>query len=218
MPVNLNNLKKILDETGSHNATLVAVSKTKPNEEILEVFQAGHQIFGENYVQELLEKQSTLPPDIHWHFIGHLQSNKVKFISPFISLIHGVDSAGLLQEINRQAIKQNRVIDCLLQIHIAEEETKFGFSFDEADAFLQSPGLKAFANVHIKGLMGMATFTDQEKQIKKEFRSLADFYNRLKTNHGFSILSMGMSSDYRLALDEGSNMVRIGSAIFGDRK
>ena len=195
--------------------SLVAVSKTKPVEDILELYNYGHRDFGENYVQELVEKAEKLPDDLRWHFIGHLQTNKVKFIIPFIYLIHGVDSLRLLKEINKQAEKNKRIIDCLLQVHIAQEETKFGF--DESE--LLSLELKQFANVKIKGLMGMASLTDDINKIRIEFKSLKTLFEKLKTqNPELSILSMGMSADYKIALEEGSNMVRIGSLLFGERK
>lgn len=222
MSVNISQLKKILSELNECNATLVAVSKTKSVEAIKAVYDSGHKIFGENYVQELVDKHGQLPKDIQWHFIGHLQTNKVKFIAPFVSLIHGVDSLKLLKEINNEAKKNNRIINCLLQIHIADEETKFGLSFEEAEQILNSSEVKEMKNISIKGLMGMATLTDNENQIRKEFKSLRQFFERVKTNFQFSILnfqflSMGMTSDYKIALEEGSTMVRIGSAIFGER-
>lgn len=198
--------------------TLIAVSKTKPNELILEAYGAGQKDFGENYVQELVDKHEQLPKDINWHFIGHLQSNKVKYIAPFVHLIHGVDSFRLLQEINKQAQKNNRIINCLLQIYIAQEETKFGLSFEECETILSSAEFKELKNVNVCGFMGMASNTDNEKQIRKEFRSLNQFHNKLSTlTPQLSTLSYGMSSDYKIAIEEGSNMVRIGSLIFGAR-
>ena len=204
--------------------TLVAVSKTKPNAAILEAYEAGQRDFGENYVQELVDKHEQLPKDIHWHFIGHLQSNKVKYIAPFVYLIHGVDSFKLLQEINKQALKNNRVIDCLLQLYIAKEETKFGLSFDECEAILTSDAFKTLKNISIKGFMAMASNTDNAEQIKAEFRSVKEFAEKASSvfvpitiGVPFSILSYGMSSDYKLALEAGSNMLRIGSTIFGER-
>lgn len=200
------------------DVTLVAVSKTKPNALIEEAYAAGQRDFGENYVQELTEKQPVLPADIRWHFIGHLQSNKVKFIAPFVHLIHGVDSLKLLQEINRQAIKNNRRIDCLLQLYIAEEETKFGLSFEECEALLASEAFGALKNISVKGFMAMASNTDNEEQILKEFTSVKRFFDTLKPHYpSLSILSYGMSGDYRLALQAGSTMLRIGSTIFGSR-
>jgi len=216
---NLNNIKSSLPE----HVTLVAVSKTKPNADISEAYDAGQRVFGENYVQELVEKQEQLPKDIQWHFIGHLQSRKAKLIAPFVSLIHGVDSLKLLQEINKQAQKNNRVIDCLLQVHIADEETKFGLDENELDEMLNQVqhDNSQFKNVRVVGLMGMATFTDDQNQIKKEFqylKSLFDKYAKLKTeNWQLNTLSMGMSGDYELAISCGSTMVRIGSSIFGNR-
>ncbi len=211
------NLAKLKRELPAH-VTLVAVTKTHPPEKILEAYQAGHRIFGENKVQELVSRQEQLPKDIEWHLIGHLQTNKVKYIAPFISLIHSVDSLKLLQEINKQALKHNRTIDCLLQIHIAEEETKFGLSFGEAQQLLASNEIQQIRNIRIKGLMGMATFTSDESQIRKEFRSLKTLFGQLSTNNKqLSTLSMGMSSDYKIAIEEGSTLVRVGNAIFGSR-
>ena len=209
---NIVNLKSSIP-TG---VTLVAVSKTKPNKLILEAYNAGQKDFGENYVQELVDKQKELPKDIHWHFIGHLQSNKVKQIAPFIHLIHGVDSLSLLQEINKQALKNNRVIDCLLQVFIATEETKFGLSFEECEALLNSKEFKQLQNVKVCGFMAMASNTDNETQIRKEFKSLKIFSTKQQTLN-IKHLSFGMSSDYKIAIEEGSNMVRIGSLIFGER-
>ena len=214
MSVNLKAFASIKEELKSFNAELVAVSKTKPQGDILQVYNAGQRLFGENYVQELTEKYETLPKDIEWHFIGHLQSNKVKYIAPFISLIHGVDNFNLLQEINKQALKNNRVIDCLLQIYIAEEETKFGISYEECRAIIDSKEFTELKNIRITGLMGMATLTDNLIQMQKEFHSLFEFYKRLQTaDSGLKTLSMGMTSDYKIALSAGSNMVRIGSDI-----
>lgn len=212
-----NNLKTILKELEPTKTTLVAVSKTHPPELILEAYNAGQRIFGENKVQEMEAKYEALPKDIQWHLIGHLQTNKVKYIAPFVSLIESVDSFKLLQEINKEAAKNNRVIDCLLQIFIAKEETKFGLSFDEATAIILSPETKTLKNIRIIGLMGMATLTDNRTTIRNEFKSLKQFYDSLKAEYGFSILSMGMSSDYKIAIEEGSNLVRIGSALFGQR-
>jgi len=219
MSVNISNLKNILTELKARNATLVAVSKKKSVEEIKQVYNAVHKIFGENYVQELKVKHEALPKDIQWHFIGHLQTNKVKVIAPFVSLIQSVDSFKLLKEINKEGKKNNRVINCLLQIHIAQEETKFGLSFTEAEEVLKSPDVNAMKNISIKGLMGMASLTENTSQIQKEFRSLKNFLVQLQTlNFELRTLSIGMTSDYKLALSEGSSMVRIGSAIFGERK
>lgn len=214
-------IKESLDKIKSSipaGVTLVAVSKTKSNELILEAYNAGQKDFGENYVQELVDKQKQLPKDINWHFIGHLQSNKVKQIAPFIHLIHGVDSLKLLQEINKEAIKNNRTINCLLQIFIATEETKFGLSFEECEALLKSEEFKQLQNVKVCGLMAMASNTSNESQIRKEFKSLKNFNAQLSTlKSQLSTLSYGMSSDYKIAIEEGSNMVRIGSLIFGER-
>ena len=194
------------------NVHLVAVSKTKSNELIIEAYGAGQRIFGENKVQELVEKEESLPKDIEWHMIGHLQTNKVKYIAPFVSLIHAVDSKKLIKEINKRAKQNNRVIPCLLQVHIAQEESKFGLDKDGVIEILKTD----FPNVSIVGLMGMATFTDNKNQVRKEFKYLKDSYDELKENQpNFSILSMGMSGDYSIAIEEGSNMVRIGSSIFG---
>lgn len=210
----LNQLLSELPET----VTLVAVSKTKPNEAIEEAYQAGQRVFGENKVQELVSKWETLPKDIQWHMIGHLQRNKVKYIAPFVSLIHSVDSLRLLQEIDKQAKKNNRVIDCLLQVHIAQESTKFGFDEAELVEFINSDDPKELNNVRIRGLMGMATFTSEEDQLRAEFSSLKQIYERQKAAfEDFDILSMGMSGDYQLAIEEGSTMIRVGSAIFGAR-
>jgi len=206
--------QKINDELRLSNITLVAVSKTKPIEDILALYNLGQRDFGENYVQELAEKAEKLPTDVRWHFIGHLQSNKVRSIVPFIYLIHGVDSLKLLKEINKQAEKYKRVIDCLLQVHIAQEETKFGFD----ETVLLGLDLKQFPNVRIKGLMGMASLTEDINKIRIEFRSLKTLFEKLKAqNPELSLLSMGMSADYKIALEEGSNMVRIGSLLFGER-
>jgi PLP dependent protein len=201
--------------------TLVAVSKTKPISDLIEAYNAGQRIFGENKIQEMAEKWEAMPKDIEWHMIGHVQTNKVKFMAPFVSLIHGVDSLKLLEEINKQAIKNNRKIDCLLQIHIAEEETKFGLDEKELNEILSSTTFQEMKNIRIVGLMGMATFTNNQEQIKKEFthlKSIFDKTNQLQTsNFKIQTLSMGMSGDYQLAIECGSTMVRIGSSIFGGR-
>jgi pyridoxal phosphate enzyme (YggS family) len=204
------------------NVCLVAVSKTKPASDILEAYQAGQRHFGENKVQELCDKQALLPNDICWHLIGHLQTNKVKYIAPFIHLIHSVDSLKLLLEINKQAAKQNRTITILLQFHIAQEETKFGLNLDEAIEILNSDAFKNCENVVIQGVMGMASFVDNPEQIRKEFRTLKYYFDFLKnsyfaTNLDFREVSMGMSGDYQLAIEEGSTLVRVGSSIFGGR-
>lgn len=208
------NLKQIKDDVPPA-VTVVAVSKTKPADVIQEAYEAGHVDFGENKVQELCQKHETLPKNIRWHMIGHLQRNKVKYIAPFVHLIHGVDSERLLNEINKQGAKNDRIIDVLLQIHIAEESTKFGFSYEDAEAVLSKA--KELENVRITGLMGMASYTDNTAQLTAEFSGLQDFYNRLKATNKWTTLSMGMSNDYKLAVDLGSNMIRVGSLIFGSR-
>ena len=214
---NLLKIKSSLPE----NVTLVAVSKTKPIADLLEAYNAGQRIFGENKIQEMTEKWEQMPKDILWHMIGHIQTNKVKFMAPYVSLIHGVDSLKLLEEINKQAIKNNRIIDCLLQIHIAEEETKFGLDEQELNDLLSSESFKNFNNIRIVGLMGMATFTENQSQIKKEFEHLKSIFDTLQNlkikNFQMNTLSMGMSGDYKLAIACGSTMVRIGSSIFGGR-
>ena len=211
------NIFQIKSEFPKH-VTLVAVSKTKPIELIREAYEAGQRDFGENYAQELEEKEIQLPKDIKWHAIGHLQTNKVKYIAPFVHLIHAVDSLNLLEEINKRAFKNNRKIDCLLQIYIAKEETKFGFSPEECEELLQSDEFKNLRHVNIVGLMGMASNTSNNNQIRDEFHLLKTLFDKLSIlNKKFSILSMGMSSDYKIAIEEGSNMVRIGSSIFGER-
>ena len=212
-----NRLQKVKESLPSQ-VTLVAVSKTHPVASVEEAYQAGQKDFGENKVQELLQKQKQLPADIRWHLIGHLQTNKVKQVVSFISLIHSVDSIKLLQEINKQALKVNRMVDCLLQIHIASEETKFGMSYAECRELLDSGLLKDMKGVRIRGLMGMASNTNDENQIRNEFKGLRDFFEECKLkDFRFDILSMGMSSDYLMAVSEGSNMVRVGSTIFGER-
>jgi len=216
------NIKRLKNETDTIKVQLIAVSKTKPEEEVLEAYDAGQRIFGENMVQELVDKYEHLPKDIEWHLIGHLQSNKVKYIAPFISMIQSVDSLKLLQEIDKHAQKHNRVIDCLLQVYIADEETKYGLGFDETIEFLRSEEFATLKNVRIRGLMGIATNTDNEKQIKEEFYELKTFFDGIKQGffrkeNSFDTLSMGMSSDYKIAIEQGSNMVRLGSNIFGQR-
>lgn len=201
---------------------LVAVSKTKPNEDILKAYHSGHKIFGENKVQDLTRKHEELPKDIEWHFIGHLQSNKVKYLAPFVSLIHGVDSRKLLKVINKEAKKQGRIIPCLLQFHIAQESTKFGLSLEEAREILNSETYKSFGNIKIVGVMGMATYTDNENQIREEFRMLNTIFKTLKDEYfkgtdDFCEISMGMSDDYLIAIEEGSTLIRVGSKIFGPR-
>ncbi|MEZ2440673.1 YggS family pyridoxal phosphate-dependent enzyme [Chitinophaga sp. RCC_12] len=224
MAINLAAYHEVLDRLHPHHARLVAVSKTKPVEDIAAFYAAGQRIFGENYVQELTEKQTLLPADIEWHFIGHLQSNKVKFIAPFVHTIHAVDSLKLLQEINKQAAKHQRIIHCLLQVHIAAEETKFGMDTQELQQLLQTyqAGPSAFSQVRIAGMMGMATNTSNETQIREEFHQLRELFGSVKTTYFnneayFKELSIGMSADYHLALQEGSTLVRIGSLLFGER-
>ncbi|MCD7972517.1 MAG: YggS family pyridoxal phosphate-dependent enzyme [Candidatus Azobacteroides sp.] len=211
-------IKKTLPES----VNLVAVSKFHPVEAIEEAYQGGQRIFGESKAQELQKKAVILPKDIEWHFIGHLQTNKVKYIAPFVSLIHSMDSVKLLEEVNKQEQKHSRVVPCLLQIHIAEEETKFGLDMEECRNLLSSTAFGNFSNIAVHGLMGMATFTDNEEQIRKEFRQLRTFFNDIKkqfflNNDNFNILSMGMSDDYPVAVEEGSTMIRVGSRIFGER-
>ncbi len=215
------NIKTLKKETGPLNVALIAVSKTKPAEEVQEAYDAGQRLFGENIVQELVEKHAHLPGDIAWHLIGHLQSNKVKYIAPFISMIQSVDSLKLLEEINKQAKKNNRVIDCLLQVYIADEETKFGLGFYEIIDLLRSEEISSLKNIRIRGLMGIATNTGKEKQIKEEFYELRTFFDGIKQSFfrkddDFDTLSMGMSSDYKIAIEQGSTMVRLGSTIFGN--
>jgi pyridoxal phosphate enzyme (YggS family) len=221
MAINKENYSKISAELESRNITLVAVSKTKPASDILDLYNLGHRDFGENYVQELQEKQEELPKDIKWHFIGHLQSNKIKYIAPFVYLIHGIDSFKLLKEVDKQAKKIDRNINVLLQVHIAQEETKFGLDETELDEIVNSPELPGLKNVNIQGLMGMASFTEDKEKVRNEFRylkSLFDKYAQLQTtNYKVQTLSMGMSADYPIAIEEGTTLVRIGSLIFGER-
>lgn len=215
------NYRKIKDNLPS-NVQLIAVSKTKTNEDILKVYQIGHRVFGESKAQEMVPKYEALPKDIYWHMIGHLQTNKVKYIAPFVRLIHSVDSFKLLKTINKEAKKNNRVIDCLIQMHIAEEESKYGFDIEELNHVLCTPEFGQLDNICIRGLMGMATFTDNIQQIRKEFRSLKTHFDNIHRNFfadqdTFNIVSMGMSDDYFVAIEEGSNMIRVGSSIFGQR-
>ncbi|CAM3522295.1 YggS family pyridoxal phosphate-dependent enzyme [Flavobacterium chungbukense] len=214
---NLNTIKATLPE----HVTLVAVSKTKPVSDLMQAYEAGQRIFGENKIQEMTEKWEEMPKDIQWHMIGHVQSNKVKFMAPYVTLIHGVDSLKLLQEINKQALKNNRTIDCLLQIYIAEEESKFGLDENELTELLTSVEFKELKNIRILGLMGMATFTEDHNQIKKEFTHLKSIFDSIEEqkadNCTLNTISMGMSGDYQLAIECGSTMVRIGSSIFGGR-
>ena len=217
-----NNLKRLLDELNGKGVKLVAVSKYHPVEMLQEAYDAGQRIFGESHVQELDMKQKVLPKDIEWHFIGHLQTNKVKYIAPYVTLIHAVDSMKLLKEIDKQATKVGRVIDCLLQVHVAKEETKFGFLPEELREMLEEGEWKELKHVRIRGLMCMATNTDDEVQIHGEFREVKELFEAVKmrhfsTNEAFSELSMGMSDDYRIAIEEGSTMIRVGSRIFGAR-
>ena len=216
------NLRKLKKELDSYDAKLIAVSKTKSNEEIMEAYNAGQRIFGENQVQELADKYEHLPKDIEWHLIGHLQTNKVKYIAPFISLIHSVDSLKLLIEINKQAAKNKRIIDCLLQVYIADEDTKFGLGYDETIELLRSEEYSQLKNIRIVGLMGIATNTKLEKQINDEFNELKVFFEGIKQSffrkeESFKEISMGMSGDYKIALENGSTMIRVGSTIFGSR-
>ncbi|MEO5777982.1 MAG: YggS family pyridoxal phosphate-dependent enzyme [Flavobacterium sp.] len=207
---NLNKIQSTIPE----NVTLVAVSKTKPVPHLMEAYNAGQRVFGENKIQEMTEKWEQMPKDIQWHMIGHVQTNKVKYMAEYVILIHGVDSLKLLQEINKQAAKHNRVIDCLLQMYIAEEETKFGLDKNELNEILKQVQHESLQNIKIVGLMGMATFTENQMQIKKEFQYLKSVFNK---HPQFTTLSMGMSGDYKLAIECGSTMVRIGSSIFGGR-
>lgn len=216
------NIANLIQKIDKKSCKLIAVTKTQPLDKIKEAYQAGCRSFGENRVQELIEKQSHLPSDIEWHMIGHLQTNKVKYIAPFIHLIHSVDSIQLLREINKQAQKHNRIIPCLLQLHIAEEETKFGFSTDELQTILESREYEKLPHITINGLMGIATLTEDEQVIRKEFQLIKRWFETIKATYRsphliMSELSIGMSHDYTIALDEGSTMIRIGSAIFGER-
>jgi pyridoxal phosphate enzyme (YggS family) len=218
MSVQVSMYQSLLEWCSERNVTLVAVSKTKPVSDIMALYELGHRDFGENYVQELVQKQEELPKDICWHFIGHLQSNKVKYIAPFVHMIHGIDSIKLLQEVNKQATKVGRIIDCLLQMHIAQEETKFGLDLDELSNILEQ--LHNFPFVRVRGLMGMASFTENQVQVKQEFAQLKKYYDQANASlvsNKLDILSMGMSGDYSLAVDEGSTLVRIGSLLFGAR-
>ncbi|GAB2564220.1 YggS family pyridoxal phosphate-dependent enzyme [Spirosoma aerophilum] len=212
---------RLIESELQNKAKLIAVTKTKPVEMLQEAYDAGCRRFGENKVQEMADKQPQLPTDVQWHLIGHLQTNKVKYIASFVTLIHAVDSLKLLQEINKQAAKHNRTIDCLLQIYIADEETKFGLSPEEAETLLQSPELDQLPNIQVIGLMGLATNTDDTDKVRQEFRGLKQLYDKLgqiqRPMIQFQELSMGMSGDYQIALEEGSTMIRVGSAIFGSR-
>lgn len=215
------NLNKVR-ATVPNDVTLIAVSKTKPVTDLQEAYDAGQRIFGENKALEMRDKHQELPKDIQWHFIGHLQTNKIKYIAPFVSLIHSIDSISLLEAVNKEAVKNNRVIDCLLQFHIAKEETKFGLDIEEAEEILKSDSYKNLNNINIIGVMGMATFTDDVNQIRNEFKSLKNIFNILKERYfqdkeSFKEISMGMSDDYPIAIEEGATMVRVGSKIFGAR-
>lgn len=210
---NLDKLKSTLPS----EVTLVAVSKTKPISDLLEAYNAGQRVFGENKIQEMEAKWNEMPKDIEWHMIGHVQTNKVKYMAHFVSLVHAVDSIKLLKEINKQALKNNRIIDCLLQVKIAEEDNKYGMNEAELHALLTSEEVQSFENTKIVGLMGMASFTDNMGQVSAEFQKLKTYYNELKETYQFDILSMGMSGDYQLAIENGSNMIRVGSKIFGER-
>ena len=226
MAINNQAYKEINEELKGRNITLVAVSKTKPVDDILDMYRLGQRDFGENYVQEMVDKAAQLPKDIRWHFIGHLQTNKVKYIAPFVSLIHGVDSLKLLTEINKHAEKNKRTVECLMQVHIAQEETKFGLDEAELSLLVQQLANLQLNNIHVCGLMGMASFTDNTDTVTKEFKDLKRIFDKFSSssdaisvlkNFGLRILSMGMSSDYKIAIEEGSNMVRIGSLLFGAR-
>lgn len=211
------NIQKIKSELPD-DVTLVAVSKTKPNEDLMQAYDAGQRVFGENKAREMEQKHEELPKDIEWHFIGHLQRNKVKYIAPFVKLIHSLDSLRLAKEINKRANNEDRVIDCLVQLHISGEETKFGFDYDEAIEFLRSEPLKELQNIRIVGAMGMALHTDDKSVLKKQFGELKSFFDKMKKEYDhFKVLSMGMTNDYEVAVEEGSNMVRLGSSIFGPR-
>lgn len=223
MSANIEQYHQLLQELNPTGATLIAVSKTKPNEDVLGLYEAGQRDFGENYVQELVGKSESLPQDIRWHFIGHLQSNKIKYIAAFVHLIHGVDSLKLLEAINKEGRKINRVIHCLLQVHIANEETKFGLDTDEALAAAKKIfNEKGYEHVLVRGLMGMASFSDDTAQVRNEFKTLKTLFNKIKVEEhapsSFDTLSMGMSGDYTIAIEEGSNMVRVGSLLFGARQ
>ncbi|MBO5848445.1 MAG: YggS family pyridoxal phosphate-dependent enzyme [Bacteroidales bacterium] len=212
----------IVKATVPANVTLIAVSKTKPVSDLQEAYDAGQRIFGENKALEMRDKHQALPADIQWHFIGHLQTNKIKYIAPFVTLIHAIDSLSLLEAVNKEAAKNNRIIDCLLQFHIAQEETKFGLDMNEARAMLESESFKNLNNINICGVMGMATFTDNAAQVRDEFKNLKNIFETLKENYfkendSFKEISMGMSDDYPIAIEEGATMVRVGSKIFGAR-
>ena len=213
----VDNLQIISSSLPKH-VSLVAVSKTKPISDIQEAYDAGQRIFGENKIQEMVEKHEVLPKDIEWHMIGHLQRNKVKYMAPFVDLVHGIDSLKTLKEINKQALKHHRNINCLLQVKIAQEETKFGLETNEIESILSNSAFNELKNITITGLMGMASFIDDSSQVSKEFQSLKIIFDKLKTHHSsLTTISMGMSGDYKLAIEAGSNMIRVGSSIFGER-
>jgi len=219
--MNIQKYQKIKHEI-PENVRLIAVSKTKPESDILQLYELGQRIFGENKAQELKQKHENLPKDIAWHFIGHLQTNKIKYIIPFVHLIHSIDSFNLLKEVNKQALKNNRQVSCLLQFHVATEETKYGFSFQEAVEMLQNPEFENLKNVSIVGIMGMASLTDDRSQIRREFSTLYSFFEKLKATYfkgkdSFKEISMGMTDDYDIAIEEGATLIRVGSAIFGER-
>ena len=219
--MNVEKYQEIL-RTIPENVQLIAVSKLHPASEVEAAYAFGQRDFGENWAQEMKEKHEILPQDIRWHFIGHLQTNKIKYIIPYVHLIHSIDSFKLLQEVDRQAAKSGRIVGCLLQFHVATEDTKFGFSMDECEAMLQSPEFAFLKNVEIKGVMGMASFTDDTAQVRREFQLLHSYFTKLKSEYfadqlSFKELSMGMTGDYRIAIEEGSTMIRVGSAIFGER-
>jgi pyridoxal phosphate enzyme (YggS family) len=218
----MSNYRELSDYLNEHDVTLVAVSKTKPEADIMRLYNAGQRIFGENRVQELVEKYEKLPKDIEWHMIGHLQKNKVKYLASLVALVHSCDSLKLIKEINKEAIKAERVIPVLLQIRIAQEETKYGLSPEDAEAMIRDPYFKSLKNIEVKGVMGMATFTDDQDQVRQEFKKLKHTFNNLKQkffndNTEFKHISMGMSGDYKIAIEEGSTMVRVGSLLFGAR-
>jgi len=217
-----NNIDALKTELAGKTCRLIAVSKTQPADKVQEAYDAGQRLFGENKAQEMLGKYEVLPKDIEWHMIGHLQTNKVKYLAPFVSLIHSVDSLKLLEEIDKQGRKNNRVIPCLLQVHIATEETKFGFDADEIKTLLQSNAFSGFQHIHIVGLMGMASLTEKTEQIRTEFRGLKNLFDHIGQTHSagnitMKELSMGMSSDYKIAIEEGSTLIRVGTSIFGSR-
>jgi len=215
--INISEKIKSFKEEIPDDVVLCAISKTKPVSDLMEAYDAGQRVFGENKIQEMESKWQEMPKDIDWHMVGHVQRNKVKYMAPFVSLVHAVDSPRLLKELNKEAKKNNRTINCLLQIKIADEDSKFGMAEMDAIALLDSETFKNYKNVAVKGLMGMATFTDDVSQVEKEFDRLKTFYNKYEAAYNFSVLSMGMSGDYKLAIKNGSTMIRVGSSIFGER-